>query len=195
MPERLHRLAGLALAAGLALPAATAGAQTARFAPPDSREDVADWVVECYAAPLGQCQIYQRILINNGSAIAMVATFAWDSASQAVRAQIALPLGIALADGAVIAVDDDPSVRLPLDRCTQQGCLIERTMPPDVMARLEQGSVASITVVIPGEGPFTIPMSLTGFGDALARLRPLPATGAGQDAPDERFRPVTGENN
>nr|WP_282960704.1 invasion associated locus B family protein [Actibacterium sp. MT2.3-13A] len=175
--------------------------------------------MECFDAPVGQCQIYQRILINNGSAIALVATFAWDEARQAMRTQIALPLGIDLEKGATIATDTGYSIAVRLSRCTQQGCLIEGTVPEDLLQAFSRGGSASISVTNPGQGAFAIPLSVKGFAEAMARIRPARAESTAPAAlggaavapapqpappripappdpsaadPEKRYRPVTG---
>lgn len=208
----------LSAALCLVLAGAAVRAQTVDYPQPDSREDIGDWVLECFAVPIEQCQIYQRILINKGSAIAMVATFAWDSTKQAMRTQIALPLGIDLGKGATISADNGYSITVALTRCTQQGCLIEGTVPEELLRSFAQSKSATISVVNPTQGPFAIPLSLRGFGEAMARIRPLRPASALQDqepmtvgpghpaeeqfptppdpsaeTPERRFRPVTGD--
>ena len=169
-----------------ALLSATAGLAAAQEKPdypePLSRVEVGDWVVECFdeAFSSEQCQIYQRILINGGTAIAMVTTIAY-GADGVLSMQIALPLGIDLAEGAVISVADRGFL-LPIDRCTKQGCLVDAAVPAGLLSALQDGSEASITVSNPGSGNFAIPLSLAGFGDALSQITPPPALPAGDPA-------------
>lgn len=173
---------------GLTLfPAKQIVAQSIEYPQPNSRENIGDWVLECYDLPLGQCQIYQRILINNGAAAAMVTTFAWDEPAQAFRTQIALPLGIALSKGATISSDSGVSVSVPISRCTQQGCLVEGVASDDLVSGLEKSRSANVTVVDGTGADFAIPVSLDGFSEALARLRP-----GDESAIDENLSPVTG---
>ncbi|PHP26232.1 invasion associated locus B family protein [Limimaricola cinnabarinus] len=160
----------LSAAAGLA-----AAQEKPDYPEPLSRVEIGDWVVECFDEALSseQCQIYQRILINGGTAIAMVTTMAY-GADGVLSMQIALPLGIDLAEGAVISVADRGFL-LPIDRCTKQGCLVDAAVPAGLMDALQGGSEASITVSNPSSGDFAIPLSLAGFGDALSRITPPPA--------------------
>lgn len=141
------------------------------FPEPDTREEIDDWVLECYRA-LDQCQVYQRVLINNGSAIAMVSTMAWDTEEDVLRVQLALPLGIDLSAGASISIDGAEPMKLPVGRCTQRGCLIEGHITDQLVSRLRAGTAAIMTVVNPPEDPFPIPMSLRGLDAALKRIVP-----------------------
>ncbi len=147
-----------------------AGAQET-FPEPDTREEIDDWVLECYRA-LDQCQVYQRVLINSGSAIAMVSTMAWDTDEDVLRVQLALPLGIDLSAGASISIDGAEPSKLPVGRCTQRGCLIEGHITDQLVSRLRAGTAAIMTVVNPPEDPFPIPMSLRGLDAALNRIVP-----------------------
>lgn len=167
----------------------TAAAQPVDYPPPDSREEIGDWVLECYEAPVDQCQIYQRILINQGTGVAMVATFAWDATAEGIRAQIALPLGITLAKGAIISGDDGGVFQAGISRCTQQGCLVEGVISETMVTSLESSETANITVVDSNGNDFAIPIMLDGFTEALARIRP------GADAAEgDGSSPASGDN-
>tara|TARA_R100000322_G_scaffold78680_2_gene49399 strand:+ start:3774 stop:4484 length:711 start_codon:yes stop_codon:yes gene_type:complete len=141
---------------------------------PVKRDTYGDWVVECFQPnDLGQeCQIYQRLLINGGSAIAMVATMAYAPSDASLLMQFALPLGINIENGAVINIDEDIELSVPISRCTKQGCIFEGVATPGLQDALLEGKTVSVTVIDPTEEPFVIPLSLSGFKDALAQLQP-----------------------
>ena len=140
---------------------------------PIQRDNYGDWVVECFEPnDLGQeCQIYQRLLINGGSAIAMVATMAYDPSNASLLMQFALPLGINIKNGAVLNIDEDVELVVPISRCTQQGCIFEGVATDGLRENFLQGKTASVTVVSPNNEPFVIPLSLSGFKEALGRLQ------------------------
>ncbi|MEM1066239.1 MAG: invasion associated locus B family protein [Pseudomonadota bacterium] len=203
------RDAARALVLAAALAPFPSDAQTPEYAVPDTAEEIGDWLLECFEAPIDQCQIYQRILLNQGAAIALVAAFAWDDSERVLRAQIALPLGIDLQRGATISTSSGYSVNAPLSRCTQQGCLIEGIVPDDMVAAFETSQSAQIAVINPDQGNFAVPLSLSGFAEALSRIRPEPVAPPTEPAPspadaaspnqagagpDARFTPVTGDN-
>jgi invasion protein IalB len=194
------------LTAMLAGAPAQAQAQGGDFPDPATRESVGDWVVECFDHPdlAGRCQIYQRILMNNNTEVALVATFAYRDS--ALHLQVALPLGLDLSRGADLAIGPEYSTTVPITRCTMRGCLLEGQVTDGLLARLTSASAASVTVVNPGRGPFQIPLSLSGYDTALARIAPqaeaaddpeapeaLPETPPDDaEMPDPALRPVTG---
>lgn len=201
----LQKLSASLLVLGAGLQMATA--QEAHT-PPASRVAYDDWLVECFERnEFGQeCQIYQRVIMNNGSAIALVATLAFVPPDNYLGIQVALPLGIDLKEGATITIDDDASLDVGISRCTQQGCLFEGTVTDALEVALREGKSASVTVIVPSEGDFTIPLSLNGFGAALDEITPIqPPVEELSEAPpapievpsqeetvDNTLRPVTG---
>tara|TARA_R100001230_G_C5686714_1_gene196463 strand:- start:1219 stop:1842 length:624 start_codon:yes stop_codon:yes gene_type:complete len=201
----LQKLSASLLALGFGIQFATA---QETYNPPASRVAYNDWLVECFERnEIGQeCQVYQRVIMNNGSAIAMVATLAFVPPENYLGIQVALPLGIDLKRGATITIDDDASLDVGISRCTQQGCLFEGTVTDALEMALREGEAASVTVTVPSEGNFTIPLSLNGFSAALDEIAPIqpsledlseaPLTSMeapSQEEPvDNTLRPVTG---
>lgn len=166
-----------------------AGAQDAvQFAEPQSRQAYGDWLLECFGKPddAQSCQLYQRMLVNRGQAIAMVTTLAFDAESGKARVQIALPLGIDLARGARFVVDQGDEYYFPISRCTFQGCLLESLFPDTLTEHMRKGVNASIMVVSPGQGDFTIPLSLNGFAPAYAEISNPPTTASAPPSTPDR---------
>lgn len=205
MMDWLQKLSASLFMLGAGLQAAAAQES---YSPPSSRVAFDDWLVECFDRnEIGQeCQVYQRVIMNNGSAIAMVATLAFVPPDNYLGIQVALPLGIDLKEGATITIDDDASLDVSISRCTQQGCLFEGTVTDALELALREGKSASVTVIVPSEGDFTIPLSLNGFSAALDEIAPIQppledlpeAPPSAIEAPsqeepvDNTLRPVTG---
>ena len=205
MMDWLQRFSAFLFVLGAGLQAAAAQED---YSPPSSRVAFDDWLVECFDRnDIGQeCQVYQRVIMNNGSAIAMVATLAFVPPDNYLGIQVALPLGIDLKEGATITIDDDASLDVSISRCTQQGCLFEGTVTDALELALRAGKAASVTVIVPSEGDFTIPLSLNGFSAALDEIAPIqPPVEELSEAPpapievpsqeetvDNTLRPVTG---
>ena len=167
-----------------------------QYPQPDSSTDVGDWVVECYGKGADErCQVYQRVLMNKATAIALVATFTYKDTVDELAYQIAVPLGVKLSQPALLALGPDYAIALPVSRCTQQGCLLEGIISGDALARLLKAQTASITVVNPASGNFQIPMSLNGFTRARASIAPRSAKAGGSIKPitDDAARKQTGD--
>lgn len=143
------------------------------FREPESRISVADWLLECYLSPDGTteaCQAYHRVLMNNATQIALVATFSLPSSGQGLLYQISVPLGIDLLSGVTMEVDTEYSVKLPVTRCTLQGCLMEGRLTDAPYDALMTGEAGKLVVRIPGQGALEVPMSLDGFSATIDRL-------------------------
>ncbi|KIN71518.1 Invasion associated locus B [Sulfitobacter guttiformis KCTC 32187] len=144
-----------------------------RFRAPESREDVEDWSLECYLNQDGTpqaCQAFHRVLMDNATRIALVASFAVPAEGNGVLYQIALPLGIDLTAGVLMTVDGDYSVQVPVTRCTLEGCLLEGRLTAAPYDALLTGTSASFTVRILGQGELVIPMSLAGLATSIQRI-------------------------
>lgn len=210
MRQKANRICAITLVFGLGALPEIGAAQTLSFPEPVSQTPVQDWLVECFqtARSPNDCQVFQRVTMNNGTAIAMVATFAYTSPTQ-LEIQMALPLGLDITQGARFAVGPDYTTTVPINRCTQQGCLVEGVVGQDLVAKFLGGGQATVTVVVPGRGDFQVPFSLAGLNDALSAIRPpapetpLPDPAANQivpptpetEPPDPALAPVTGSNN
>ncbi len=166
--SKSHRIATAALAVAVA---AAATAQARDYPQPLNRESVGDWMVECFdeEATPGTCQIYQRMLTGGGTDVVMVTALAYRGPD--LHLQMALPLGVDLAQGAVIASGSDP-VRLGIARCTGQGCLVEGPVDEALLDGLVGAEAAAVQVTVPTQGPIDIPLSLQGFTQALSRIAP-----------------------
>lgn len=194
----------------VALAAPSAGsAQTMSFPEPISQTPVGDWLVECFRTQRSDrdCQAFQRVTMNNGTAIALVTTFAYISPTQ-LDIQMAFPLGVDITAGARFAVGADYTTTIPISRCTQQGCLVEGTVGANLSDMFQTNGQATVTVTVPGRGDFQVPFSLNGLTEALAAIRPAPdpappasvsedqiVPSQAEPAPDTTLAPVTGGNN
>lgn len=169
-----------ALAAGMAAQGAEAQGAAAQGAAgafvPEQRAQMGDWMVECFDAPdLGApCQIYQRVVYRAsdgsvGPVAVLVAAFAYRDGK--LHVALALPLGFDLAQGAVLGIDGD-SFALPVARCVPRGCMVEGQIGGTLSARLGAAQRVGVTVSVPGLGPFLMPLSMAGFGEALGAIAP-----------------------
>ncbi len=182
MPAEARRSAAARAALAACLMAAMGpGPARAESAPggaiaPDQRESVGDWMVECFDAPdiSAPCQIYQRVTYRAadgavGPVAVLVAAFAYREGK--LHIALALPLGFDLAQGAVLGIDGD-SFALPVARCVPRGCMVEGQIGATLSDRLGAAQRVGVTVSVPVLGPFLMPLSMAGFGDALGAIAP-----------------------
>lgn len=180
-----HAVAALGMAVVIVCGHA-AGAQTPKAAAPEpaaapvfdypqpgTREPYQDWMVECYDA--GQrCQMYQRVILRaqdpaQPPRIVLVATLAFRASD--LFLEMALPLGLDLAQGATLHLGPDVrATALPLTRCTSRGCLVEGRVDSPLADALQQAARAEVRIRDPASGDLRIPLSMAGYNAALARI-------------------------
>lgn len=143
-------------------PAATpAPAAQARPAPSQQTQAASSssWQLECLEreAQARICQAILRSLV--GEQIAMVLAIAKDPAGDAIRLQMALPLGIDVQRGVTVTIDDFNETLKP-SRCTAQGCLVEATASTELIAALRSGETGGVRVYSTDGQTIDLPMPL-----------------------------------
>ena len=180
-------LAALALAAllptaALAQDGAPTPQATGAGAITDSKQ-IGDWSVRCFAIQNeSPCDMYQELQDQNTHQRVLSVSVAYVPSRDQHVVQIAVPLGVALAKGAVIKTDSYGSPPLPFRRCDQVGCYVEMLLNNDQVADLaKSGPQASINIVADDNKPYALRFSLNGFSgahDAMSALAKQKATGA-----------------
>ncbi|MFG6569898.1 MULTISPECIES: invasion associated locus B family protein [Sulfitobacter] len=165
---------GVLASISMLLPSFPAESQTLYYPEPISKKQFEDWVIECFdparTASMTTCQLYQRVAVGNGQRIAAVVTAAFPS-YDTVRLQIALPLGIDIKSGMKLRVDDIEET-FTINRCTQQGCLVEISATDAFIDLLLAAEAISVAPFLPGQGrEFAIPISVKGLTKAIQELR------------------------
>jgi invasion protein IalB len=109
--------------------------------------------------------------------------------------QVAVPFGVALADGLVMTAGNYKSARMIFRRCDMSGCFVETGVGDDLINALRSGGDGAINVVADGGKPIAFGLPLKGFAGAqLAMVNlatqkavaPQPATAAANAAPIAR---------
>lgn len=150
-----------------------ATSESLTFPEPETRQTFQDWTLECFKTQRSDndCQAFQRVTMGGGKGTAMVITLTPGQTADTLAIQMALPLGLDISHGALFEFGDDYSSVVPINRCTQQGCLIEGTVGIDLAEKFRTHTSGTVTVIAPGQGNFAIPISLIGLKEALAEIK------------------------
>mgnify|MGYP006287653353 FL=1 len=163
----LPRLAVLALAALLCLPAA---------AQESVRETHGDWTVLCNDTQPDACVMQQTGQGNEGNDLLDVRVRKLEGVTteegERVPAaiQIAAPLGVLLRGGVRVRVDGNEERGAPFEICVQNGCIVRDLMSEAFLEEMKRGITARMTIVSPREGEVTSDISLDGFTAAFNAL-------------------------
>lgn len=83
-----------------------------------------------------------------------------------------LPLGILVTDAIVLEIDGKKEKSFPVRYCEAGGCIARFELSKKELEKLIKGQVMIVKTVSASGQPVTIEMSLTGFGDAHAKIKP-----------------------
>ena len=180
------RLISLALAMLIAAPM---GAQTA---PPSATSATyGNWTVICVdAAVPGSatlqkvCQMTTKLNLqgNDGQLRPLLEiAIGVPPGGDAPRMVVQVPIDVALREALVVSIDADKTDAAPRPQtdlvtasyfaCTPAGCIADTLVKPDVMAALKLAKTTNVTFsALAGTKKITVPVEMTGFGDALAAL-------------------------
>jgi invasion protein IalB len=131
------------------------------------------WELQCESITAANriCQVLSQVTSPDGGQIILVMSLANDVGSNVTRMQMAVPLGIALAEKVDIAVAPNYETSLAVSRCTPQGCLVEGTVAPELLTAMQGGEQAVVSVATPEGKRIPIALALQGFSAAFDALR------------------------
>jgi invasion protein IalB len=163
-----------------AAPDAAAAAAAAAGQPPAQQfsinQSVGDWVVRCVQTTIkspAPCEVMQTTVNQDTKQRISSFSMAYVPSRDAYAMQVVVPTGVALAKGLQLGTQLN---NVKFNRCERDGCYVEIVIPPDAVAALSaQGK--STTIKVSSYGPegkeIPLPVSLTGFPEALDRMKGL----------------------
>lgn len=83
-----------------------------------------------------------------------------------------VPLGVRLAPGLQISVDNAEPVQFPYQVCQEQGCRADVPIEPSMLQQLRSGNTATLSMIGPRGDRMDIDISLIGFTAASNRIAP-----------------------
>jgi invasion protein IalB len=148
-------------------PAAPEGEAAA--APP-----AAGWTTRCGSAsrtaPL-ECAMEQSgVLTKTGQLVVLVNVRVPNDTHVPVML-VQLPLGLDLAAGAKLQVDDGKTGDLQLQTCENRGCFASTQISPDLLTALRAGKQLKLSFQNLSKETITIPLPLTDFADAYDKIK------------------------
>lgn len=165
--------AELALAALLACSALPASAQQA----PEGgtvKAQHGDWQVVCKPPPPGAkneiCALVQSVTAEDRNNIGLTVYFQKFSDGRRVL-RVFAPLGVLLPPGLGLKIDDKDVGHAPFVRCHSFACYAQVVAEPPLIEQLKNGKTAVFIIFQSEEAGIGIPISLAGFGQALASLQ------------------------
>lgn len=175
MSRGLAAAAPLALAALLAGPAAGQQAHTAPGAPADETvQNFQAWELRCGTPPNAQkkvCQMEQDVFRegSNEQQIAKVAV-GFPPGADNPGMLILSPLATWLPPGIGFQLDSGQEQRVPVQRCSPQGCVTEILIEAPLLKAMKAGTQINLTIHDRARQPIKGTVSLLGFTAAYDAL-------------------------
>lgn len=183
LAPRARPIAKLSLALALALGLAgrvEAQATSTEAAPaatgPGSvvRETHGAWQVSCRTPPGAKeekCALVQSVTAEDRPNVGLTVVFYKAVGEDKKLLRVVVPLGVLLPTGLGLKIDNQDVGNAPFLKCGKRGCVAEVVLQDEVIAKMKTGGTAMFIIFDTPEAGIGIPVSLQGFGDALANLK------------------------
>ncbi|MEJ1968166.1 MAG: invasion associated locus B family protein [Rhizomicrobium sp.] len=171
------------IAGALALGLLSLGSAAAQTAPPpggnapltpSDTKPYGDWTVRCYPVNSpSPCDMFELLANKQSGQRVLSVSIAYMPSGDKHVIQIAVPLGVSIPRGLILASDSYTSPALHYRRCDRGGCYIEMLLDNATIGALSGSSQARIRVFAVTGKAFEIPFSLNGFADAHGAMQDL----------------------
>jgi invasion protein IalB len=133
-----------------------------------------DWEVACKAPPPGAkkeiCALVQTVAAEDDDNVVISMHFLkYSDGTRVLR--IFTPLGVALSKGMRLSIDDAHTIDAAYSRCAQYGCFAQIEPDDKLFELLKTGKRVLVVIYRTQEAGIGIPISLSGFNEALAALQ------------------------
>lgn len=133
-----------------------------------------DWQVVCKDPPPGSkngvCALVQSVTAEDKNNIGLTVYFQeFSNGTRVLR--VFAPLGILLPPGLGLKIDDKDVGHAPFLRCHNFACYAQVVVEDTLVEQLKTGKTAIFIIFQTEEAGIGIPISLSGFAEALAALK------------------------
>lgn len=133
-----------------------------------------DWQIVCKDPPPGSknevCALVQSVTAEDKDNIGLTVYFQkFSNGTRVLR--VFAPLGILLPPGLGLKIDDKDVGHAPFLRCHTFACYAQVVVEEPLVEQLKTGKTAIFIIFQTEEAGIGIPISLTGFKEALAELK------------------------
>lgn len=134
-----------------------------------------DWSVVCQAQSDDTSCAVRQVQTSKQTGQTVLAIEILGTSEDRLSGSMLLPLGLALAQGAQLKIDDgDAGTAIAFTTCVPQGCVVPLDLDADTTAKLRAGETLTVnTVATNSTKPLALPVSLKGLSNALDRVSDL----------------------
>ncbi|WP_241524521.1 invasion associated locus B family protein [Vreelandella sulfidaeris] len=135
-------------------------------------ESFQDWEVRCQRNAEGPtpCAMVQMVTQPDSDQPLMQVILDYPPQIDDPVMSFFVPLGVRLAAGLQLSVDNGEPVQFPYQVCLEQGCRADVPIEPSMLQQLRSGSTATLSMIGPRGDRIDLDISLIGFTDASTRI-------------------------
>ena len=138
------------------------------------RETHGAWQVSCRTPPGAKeekCALVQSVTAEDRPNVGLTVVFYKAIGEDKKLLRVVVPLGVLLPTGLGLKIDGQDVGNAPFLKCGKRGCVAEVVLQDEVINKMKAGGTAMFIIFDTPEAGIGIPVSLQGFGDALANLK------------------------
>ncbi len=110
------------------------------------------------------CVITKDGRLENGMPVAIVQLFEPEGGAKVLR--VTVPLGMQLAHGTRLLIDQNPPAQSPYSICFPVGCMADYQVPDDMIAKMKKGQNIVVQAINMQGTPISLPLPLGDFAKA-----------------------------
>jgi invasion protein IalB len=132
------------------------------------------WQVSCRTPPGAKeekCALVQSVTAEDRPNVGLTVVFYKAIGEDKKLLRVVVPLGVLLPTGLGLKIDGQDIGNAPFLKCSKRGCIAEVVLQDEVIKKMKGGGTAMFIIFDTPEAGIGIPVSLQGFGDALANLK------------------------
>ena len=137
-------------------------------------ESFQDWEVRCQRNGEGPspCAMAQLVTQPDSDQPLMQVMLDYPPEAEGPVMSFFVPLGVRLAPGLQMRVDDGEPIQFPYQVCQEQGCRADAPIESSMLEQLRNGTTATLSMFGPQGDRMDLDISLAGFTDASNRIAP-----------------------
>lgn len=132
-----------------------------------------DWQIRCETAPGApgeQCALVQSVTAEDRPNVGLTVIILRTADQKNWILRVFAPLGVLLAKGIGLTIDQTYIGSAQFERCLQNGCVSNVQLDEKLLTQLKQGKTARFDVYQTPEEGIGLPLSLSGFSAGFERL-------------------------
>ena len=138
------------------------------------RETHGAWQLSCQTPPGAKeekCALVQSVTAEDRPNVGLTVVFYKAIGENKKLLRVVVPLGVLLPTGLGLKIDDQDVGNAPFLKCGKRGCIAEVVLQDEIIEKMKKGGSAVFIIFDTPEAGIGIPISLQGFGTAMAGLK------------------------